>query len=371
MGPPRPVAWAQGVPGVASGDARRALAQARGEALRARERAALLDRQARSSLIAGDRATIEAAALAARVQQAEASLAAAEADRALVAAMRKALDTRLARESAPIARLLAGLETQVRRPPILQMLQPGSIKDAVHLRAVLVAVEPQIRARTASLRSELARARSLERDAARIAAQRRTLQAELVARRGQLAALSEAERLKARRASSAADREAERAFALGEGARDLAALVRRLEAGGGAARGNIRAGHGPVDPALAASATDAAIPHRIPVQGRIAAVQSSPRMGLTLDARPGALVIAPGAGRVAFAGPYRGFGSIVILEHSGGWTSLLAGLGTTQVAAGQTVVAGSPLGQVAPRDPRITIELRRDGAPVDAAAQLR
>ncbi len=361
----RPPAWAQAGAEPTVAEARQALASARSEALRARERAALLDRQARTSLLASDRATLTAAALAARVQQAEAALAAAEADLALSGQARQALDTRLARESAPIARLLAGLQTQVRRPPVLQLLQPGSIADAVHWRAVMVAVEPQIRSRTATLREELRRARSLERDGARLAAQYRTQQADLVARRGELAALSAAERLKARRAASAADREAERAYTSGVNARDLSTLVRRLEA-------EPRSGTAP-SPAVSSTlaVSDQTAPQRLPVQGRLAAVQSAPRRGLTLEPRPGALVVAPGPGRVAFAGPYRGFGRIVILEHAGGWTSLLTGLAATQVAMGQAVVAGSPLGQAPVRDPRVTIELRRNGVPVDPAAHLR
>jgi septal ring factor EnvC (AmiA/AmiB activator) len=368
----RPAAWAQGDGDQgATAEVRRAVAQARGEAARARERAAQLDRQARSALAAGDKATLAAAALAARVQQAEAAFAAADANLTLARAGRRALGVRLARENAPVARLLAGLQTQVRRPALLQLLQPGSVADAVHLRAVVVAVEPQIRARTAALRGELAQARALEGEAARLAAQRRTLQSELLARRDELAALSAAERLKARRASSAADREAERAFAIGENARDLSTLARRLEAEGPRPLGEVRAHPSLSGGARSPASGDIQAPHRLPVQGHLAAVQPSDRKGLTLETRPGALVIAPGPGRVAFVGPYRGYGTIVILEHAGGWTSLLTGLAMAQVAVGQTVVAGSPLGQAPTREPRVTIELRRDGIPVAPASQLR
>lgn len=349
-----------------SADARRSLEQLRGEAARARERAAMLDAQARAALRAGDRAVIAAAALAARVQQAEAALASAETDLALVATERKALDARLAKERAPVARLLAGLQMQARRPPLLELLQPGSIADTVHLRAAIAAIAPQIRERTTGLRGALDRARRLELEAARIAAQRRTRQSELVTRRQRLAAATAAERLKARRAAGSADREAERAFAIADQARNLAALVARLEApdpaGAGGARPSTR---------LPAGAQSGSAPFRFPVAGRVAAVGSSPRRELTLVPRPGALVVAPAAGRVAFAGPYRGYGNIVIIEHDGGWTSLLTGLAASQVAVGQSLVAGSPLGQAEARDPQITLELRRNGKTVDALDQLR
>ena len=359
-----PSAWAQTGSASSALETRRALAAAQNEARRARERAALLDRQASSARRAGDQATLAAAALAARVQQAEAALAASQADLALVAEARRSLDTRLTRESAPVSRLLAALQLQVRRPPLLQLLQPGSITDAVHLRAVLASVEPQIRNRTASLRTELGRARALEREGARLTARRQAQQSDLVAQREKLATLSAVERIKARRAASAADREAELAFTSGIAARDLSALLRRVEAAPeqrnpGAAR-----------PApVPANGTTA--PYLRPVSGRLATDRPGARKGLTLEPRPRAVVVAPGAGRVAFVGPYRGFGIIAIVEHADGWTSLVTGLANAQVAAGQTVVAGSPLGQAAERDPRITIELRKDGVPVDPGTRLR
>lgn len=362
----RPASAQDAADAAAIAEARRSLVQLRGEAARARERAAMLDAQARSALQAGDRAILAAAALAARVQQAEAALASAEADLALVAKQRQALDTRLALERAPIARLLAGLQLRLRRPPLLELLQPGSIEDAVHLRAAIAAVTPQIRDRTASLRGALARARALESEAARVAAQRRDAQAELVTRRHELAAASAAERLKARRAAGSADREAERAFALGEKARDLSSLVAGLEAD----RQRL-VGSGPESTAGGRTRADSSTQFRFPTAGRVASPEGSPPQALTLLPRPGALVVAPAAGRVTFAGPYRGYGTIVIMEHDGGWTSLLTGLASSQVAVGQVLVAGSPLGQAAVRDPQITLELRRNGKRVNPLDQLR
>ena len=70
-------------------------------------------------------------------------------------------------------------------------------------------------------------------------------------------------------------------------------------------------------------------------------------------------------GRVAFAGLYRGFGQIVIVDHGQGWTSLVTGLGQAAVSVGDTVVAGSPLGTAGPGRPVVTLELRREGQPVN------
>ena len=75
--------------------------------------------------------------------------------------------------------------------------------------------------------------------------------------------------------------------------------------------------------------------------------------------------MAPGAGRIVFAGPYQGYGNIVIIEHGGGWTSLVTGLGQLEVRIGQQLVAGSPLGQAGPGRPVLTLELRRAGEAVN------
>lgn len=340
---------------------RAALVTARGEAERARERAATLDRQAREAAVESERATFAAAALAARVQQAESALAGAEAHLALVQTERRALDARLAREQAPGTRLLAGLQTLVRRPALLSLLQPGSLEDAIHVRAVVAAVGPQIDARTASLRQALRRVVLLERDAAAIAAQRKQLGASLERRRRDLAAMAAAERLKARRAVGAADREAERAYAIGEEARDLAALSRRLTAPAAAISRGDRAQTG-----------RAALPaYRLPVAGALAAGARGEAGTLTLVPRPRALAVAPAAGRIAFAGPYRGYGRIVIIEHTDGWTSLVTGLASLQVTIGQQLIAGSPLGEAPARNPAIGLELRQNGKRMNPLDQLR
>src|SRR5581483_3519037 len=41
--------------------------------------------------------------------------------------------------------------------------------------------------------------------------------------------------------------------------------------------------------------------------------------GITITARPGAAVVAPYDGIVAFAGPFRGYGQLLIIEHSEGY----------------------------------------------------
>jgi len=90
--------------------------------------------------------------------------------------------------------------------------------------------------------------------------------------------------------------------------------------------------------------------------------------GLLLETRPGAQVVATFDGRVVYAGLFRRYGLILILEHSGRYHSLLAGLGRIDVVLGQWVVAGEPVGLMAsPTEgkPALYMELRHNGQPID------
>jgi murein hydrolase activator len=366
------------------------LARAARESRRAQSRAARLTREAEAATEAATRTAREAAALAARIQQAEADIEVARARHALVRGERAALTARLAEKQEPTARLAAALQTAARRPLALSALQPGSLKEMVYMRAVLDSAVPQIRARTAGLRAELDRGRALEADAARALAELRDSEQTLRTRRADLAALENQQRIASRNARGAASREAERALGLAEEARDLDGLVERLD-DIAALRRELAALPGPVlrpkdlsaalvaDAAPTPSASPSAPPRgfQLPVDGRtllgFGALRDSglASTGLVLAPVAGAQVVAPARGRVAFAGAYRGFGRIVIIEHDGGWTSLVTGLARTDVAVGDTVIGGSPVGVAGGREAPVSFELRRDGAPVNPLQYLR
>jgi murein hydrolase activator len=100
-----------------------------------------------------------------------------------------------------------------------------------------------------------------------------------------------------------------------------------------------------------------------------------PNQGLTLQAMPKGIVVAPFDGRVDYVGPFRGYGLILIIRHGGGYHSLLAGLGRVDVTAGQWLLAGEPVGSLADADGKnagatFYLELRRDGRPVDPQSRL-
>jgi len=111
----------------------------------------------------------------------------------------------------------------------------------------------------------------------------------------------------------------------------------------------------------------------VPVSGNLVRQFNDPdelgvaSKGLTYETREGAQIVAPYDGRVLFAGPFKGYGQILIIEHGDGYHSLLAGLDRIEAAVGQWLVAGEPVG-VMPRggaSPRLYLELRHDGQPIN------
>lgn len=360
-----------------------ALARAQAQQAEAGKRALELEAAAKSAVAQADQTAQESAALAARIQQAEATIAANQAQIAVVSGQRAELRARLAQHQQPLVRLTAALQRLSRRPPVLSLLRPGSLRDTVYLRAVMQTMLPEVERRTAGLRAEIDRARALETKAEQANAALRASEGEFARRRQELAALETRQRLASREASGVADREAERALALAEQARDLGGLVGDL-AEQGALRGELAALPGPVlRPPQPSSAQVAEAPqpspsaqagltgYRLPVAGRLIqgfgdALPGRPRArGIALAANPSAQAVAPAPGRVAFAGAYAGYGQIVIIEHAGGWTSVITGLVTLDTRVGQQLVSGSPIGLAGPGRPVVTLELRRAGEAVN------
>lgn len=369
-------------------EAQIALRNAEAQGREAGLRAAAFERQAASATAAADKTARERAALAARVQQAQAQIAQNEARIRLIAQQQQALRSELAQRQKPLVELTAALQHLSRRPVIFSLLRPGSLQDAVYLRAVLETMLPEIGRRTAGLRAALERNRRLQADAAQATKDLRASQIVLNQQRQQLIAVEVRQRLDSRNVSAIADREAERALALAEQARDLSGLMADLEKAG-RLRAQLAALPGPVlRPAQPQNATapsvrepvsrgiNAPAPYQLPVAGRLIAGFGSgatgrlQSRGISIAARAGAQVVSPGAGQVAFAGPYPGYGSIVIIEH-GGWSSLVTGLAALDVKVGEMVIAGSPLGLVGPGRPILSLELRKDGNPLNPLDFLR
>jgi septal ring factor EnvC (AmiA/AmiB activator) len=361
----------------------RALARARTAREAALQRSAVLEQQANSAKDVEDGARARTAAIAARIQAAEADVSAANARIAVIETLRRRQRARLAQKQQPAVRLIAALQLIGRRPAALAFVQPGSMRDIVHIRAVFGAMLPAIEARTADLRAEVARGVQLRAQADVALGALKAGRTALLARQNELAA--DAAAATAHRSALAAGAlvEQDRAIAMGEKARDISALMSAIRDEADV-RDQLADLPGPVlrpaqlanlSSALPLPATAPALPpmlnYRLPVIGEVITglgEETTPGVrsrGLTISTQPNAVVVAPSAGRVAFAGVYRGFGQIIIIDHGHGLTTLITSLARLEAHVGDTVIQGSPLGRAGADQPTVTVELRRGGSPVD------
>jgi septal ring factor EnvC (AmiA/AmiB activator) len=310
------------------------------------------------------------AAAAKAIEAAEARITAADAQLRIAGAAAERQRAQLQREQQPIASLLSGLVMMARRPPILAIADRGSTDDLVKVRVLLDSTLPVIRSRTAALSSQLVQARQLQANG--IAARQELLHSreDLVGRRQQFAAL-EAQALKSfavarGQALSAGDV----AISAGESVEQL----RGAEAGSRSAWaiaselvGADAAPPRPLPPE--GNRTPAPLTYQLPAAapvidglGSINANGVRSR-GVTLKTNRGAPVTAPAAGVISFSGPFRSYDGVVIIDHGGGWMSLIVGV-ASPLKAGSRVNIGDLLG---PALGPIEVELSQNGQRVSPA----
>ena len=98
--------------------------------------------------------------------------------------------------------------------------------------------------------------------------------------------------------------------------------------------------------------------------------------GISLQTREEARITSPADGWVVYAGPFRSYGQLLIINAGGGYHLLLAGMGRIDVSLGQFVLAGEPIAVMGnPKEssissdeisrPVLYVEFRKDGRPVD------
>lgn len=365
----------------AGSDQRQRLTQAKAQSQAAAARSAQLERAAANEKDQALQARAQEAAVAARIQQAEADIAAGQARIAIIDRLLAAQRLGLAERQEPIARLIAALQSLARRPVLISIVQPGSVDDLVHVRAVLASTLPVIRARTATVRADLARTRQLQAGAALAARALVESRGRLEDQRLALTRLEAEHRIRSRSLGRDALFESDRAIALGERARDIVDLMDRL-GNQATTRESLESLPGPLPrpsrPGEVRSPIDTiawshtAPPYRLPIMGRVVTglgelSDSGVRArGVTIASAADAQVIAPAAGRIAYAGTFRGYGKIVIVDHGSGWTSLISGLGSVSTRVGESVLQGAPIGRaISGDDPRVTVELRRRERAVD------
>lgn len=309
---------------------------------------------------------------AAAAQSAEAELSRIEASLVALKARRTAKAAELADRRQALAASLAALLRLAATPPGAALVSASPI-DVARGSLLLSLVVPILQQRAQALADELSALTALSRQIEHRQATAHGLAIALDLDRRQIATLlAEKSKLQRRTAAQVAASQA-RTAALAAKASDLRQLMEKLstapveQAPSGLKPSNIRAF--PIVPGGLVQ----------PVAGRIqdlfgiADSTGGTGKGIEIETRPDAAVVAPFDGQILFRGPFRSYGEILIIQHDGGYHSLLAGLARSDAAVGQWVLAGEPvgvMGQSKDGNPKLYMELRRDGRPIDPAPWL-
>jgi murein hydrolase activator len=301
-----------------------------------------------------------------------------------------------------IAEVIAALQRIGRHAPPALLVRPEDALASVRSAMILGAVVPELRQQAEALAADLGELMRLRKQ---IAGERDRLARDLfvlAAERQRLSLLIEERQKRQAQAEQALVEERERAADFARQAEDLNQLIVKLEQGldtaSRAARAAARAGEaqravngrpdlaalkdpGRLTPAIAFASAKGMLP--LPVNGvRIREFgvpdgYGGTEKGLSIAARPGGQITSPCDGWVVYAGPFRNYGQLLILNAGGGYHVLLAGMERISVDLGQFVVTGEPIAVMgggaqliaaragASSQPVLYIEFRKDGVPVD------
>ena len=352
----------------------RVLRTAKDRALSAERRSELLRQEASNAQSTADRFIAQRAVLTAEIDAAEAQIETATVRFAIIARRQKAQQSQLNAQSEPVLRLNAALQQMAGKPTYLLMMQPGQRQDYIHLRAVMATVQPAIMRKTSALRQQIAAQSELQAQELSALKSLADARSRLTSRQTALAKLAEDAGGAAGELSANAAIAFEQAIAQGEQARDIVGRIdnQRLSA---AKASELAALEGPfMRPGRADRVVPANNVYVLPAQGKVVTgfneltTTGYRERGMRLSVAPSARITAPAAGTVTFAGPYRSYGKIVIIEHGSGWNSLITNLDSVQVVKGQKVDQLGLVGRAGKDAPEIGIELRRNGRVMDIAA---
>ncbi len=294
-----------------------------------------------------------------------------------------------------LAEVLGALQRMGLNPPPALLVRPEDALSSVRSAILLGAVVPELRAQTEVLVADLA---ELSKVAASIEAERDRLAAAVsgqVAEKERLSLLlAEKQRIESEGAKELLA-EQERSEELAARSKSLKELIASLEQQAATAEAARRRAEAerlaapvPRDNRLAGHVDFARLKGTTPLPAsgaflrRFGAADGNGgvMLGDTLATQSGAIVTAPSDGSVLYAGPFRSYGQLLILNAGDGYHVVLAGMSRINVALGQSVLAGEPVGamgeaRVADASassggiaaPELYVEFRKDGKPVDPA----
>lgn len=323
---------------------------------------------------------------AAKVQAREAEVSASERRLDDLNTAEADLLAQLKKRRAHIATLLGALARLDRNPPPALAVKPDDALGAIRSAILMGEAVPELKAQAEDLKVRLQKLMELRQS---ILAERTTLsqaQASLERERADLEKLLARKIAQQKKLTVAASREEQRATKLSQEATNLTDLISRLESQAqnrlpqsrpeppsmapkpvpapvATADNTPSTGKGAELAMLTPPRTSPALPSsrhfseakgliRLPATGMLLSGFGQPNgaggktEGMTIGTLPGAQVVAPFDGKIAFAGPFRRYGQLLILSVGEGYYVLLAGMAEIDGTVGQTVLAGEPVGRM-------------------------
>ncbi len=340
------------------------------------------------------------------VQSHEAALDSLEAELALLESDETRMQVSLERRQAELGDTLAALQRLALRPTAALLVSPGDPNDVVRSGLLLRTAVPEIERQARLLRADIDELNTVQ---ARIVPRREELRVaavDLKDQRDKLRELSNAKNTVLGQTRTARDVAQKRVTQLRNEARTLEELLSTLRDGTASAipRPRPRLDGADTRQVVLAPSPRISGPSITQARGRLSwpaygrVIQrfgtktdaGGTLRGVTWKTRADASVVAPWDGRVVFAGPFRRFGQILIIDHGEGYHSLIAGLGRIDAQPEQWVLAGEPVGTTGtgvgdaptPRSgatsggrassaqnrsggPTLYVELRQDGQPIN------
>jgi septal ring factor EnvC (AmiA/AmiB activator) len=339
--------------------------------------------------------------IAARVRGVETRIGDAEARLRPLDAREQQIRNSLDSRRSEIVEVLAALQRAGRRAPPALLVRPEDALQSLRTAMLLGAVVPEMRAQAERLVGDLTELIGLRKT---IATERDQLAADrdkLKGDQAQLASLVDERQRQQSAIEKDMEAEGARALALSRQADSLQSLIARMEQdlksaakaaqtaslqGTPAAlngKPNLKALKDPgrLSPAIAFASAKGLF--ALPVNGvKIREFGGSDgvggvQKGISLATRAGAQVTTPCDGWVVYAGPFRSYGQLLILNAGGGYHVLIAGMERISVNIGQFVLTGEPVATMGTTSqvasiiaanasrPVLYIEFRKDGTPID------
>jgi septal ring factor EnvC (AmiA/AmiB activator) len=324
------------------------------------------------------------------LQQTETQAAEIETRLATLTQEEKKLADALAGRRDDIAKILTILQRMGRKPPPALLTQPQDMLDALRGGQALETALAPIRAQASALQADLTALVNLRRQLGREQARLAEASNRLKAQREELALTIEARQREMAGAQNELTAENDRARLMARQTTTLKELIRRLDAHGVRQPDAGREQETTASPGEDVGRLAPVVAFRdlkgklhLPAVGAIVRRYGAPNVdgvekGVSIATRENAIVVAPSDGRVSYAGAWRNYGQLLIINAGGGYYVVLAGMKRASVNVGQFVLAGEPVAvmgdgsaqttatiAIGASKPILYVEFRKDGSSID------